>query len=110
MRNTRCNWTSLPTALTTSESPEMAGRAVVPVLAALLRPIRTWAAVVSKPAGIRASFPLEGKASLIRFQIEMLTGGGAPPSMSAMEMLSKYVPTLSPVIGEQVAAVIPANE
>jgi len=65
---------------------------------------------VSNPAGISASLPLAGNASLIRFQIEMLIAGGVAPSTRAIEMLSKYVPTLSPVVGEQVAAVSAANE
>ena len=98
-----------PWAVTTIESPAIAGRPVVPVLGAMLRPIRTWAAQVSNPAGISALFPLAGNASLISIQIGMLISGGAAPSISAIEMLSKYVPTLSPVIGEQVAAVSAAN-
>src|SRR5512144_2900375 len=110
MRNTMSFRTLLPLPVTTTESPVIAGRLVLPVAAALLRPIRTCAAQVSKPAGISASFPLAGNASLISIQIGMLMEGGGAPSIRAIEMLSKYVPTLSPVVGEQVAAVSAANE
>src|SRR5262245_47098093 len=105
MRNTMSIRTLVPWAVIHTESPGIAGRLVLPVLAAVLRPIRTWAAQVSNPAGIRASFPLVGNASLISIQIGMLIAGGAPPSIKATEMLSKYVPTLSPVVGEQVTDV-----
>src|SRR5262245_56015763 len=105
MRNTMSTRTLLPGALTVIESPLTEGRVVVPVLAARLRPIRIWAAVVSKPVGMSAEFPLAGNASLIRFQIAMLIAGGAAPSISATEILSKYVPTLLPIVGVQVAAV-----
>src|SRR5215470_11448825 len=110
MRNTMSIRTLLPLAVITSESPGIAGRPVLPVLAAVLRPIRICAAQVSNADGISASFPLAGNASLISIQIGMLIAGGAPPSIRATEMLSKYVPTLSPVVGEQVAAVSAVNE
>src|SRR5262245_55830932 len=104
MRNTMSTRTLLPGAAATTESPATEGRVVVPVVAARLRPIRTWAAVVSKPAGMSAGFPLAGNASLIRFQIARLIAGGAAASISATETLSKYVPTLLPIVGVQVAA------
>ena len=78
-----------PPAVTTTVSPVMQGRDVVPVFAAMLSPIRTWAAQVSKFAGTSASFPLAGNASLMRFQIAMLIPGGAGASYMHSEMLSK---------------------
>src|SRR5215471_8663941 len=110
MRNTMSIRTLLPWATIHTESPGIAGRPVLPVLAAVLRPIRTCAAQVSNPAGTSASFPLAGNASLISIQIGMAIAGGAPPSIMAMETLSAYVPALSPVFGEQVAAVRAVNE
>src|SRR5262245_4304325 len=110
MRNTMSIRTLLPWATIHTESPVIDGRPVFPVLAAVLRPIRTCAAQVSNPEGIKALFPLAGNASLISIQIGMLIAGGAVPSINDIEMLSKYVPTLSPVVGEQVAAVSAVNE
>src|SRR5262245_2472731 len=110
MRNTMSIRTLVPWATIHTESPGIAGRPVLPVLAAVLRPIRTWAPQVSRPDGTSASFPLAGNASLISIQIGMLMAGGEAPSIIAMEMLSRYTPTLSPVVGEHVAAVRGTNE
>src|SRR5262249_35852570 len=98
MRNTMSIRTLVPWAVMTTESPGIAGRLVLPVMAAVLR-----------PDGTSASFPLAGNASLISIQIGMLMAAGAAPSINAIETLSKYVPTLSPVVGEQVAAVSAVN-
>src|SRR5262245_59794075 len=109
MRKTMSIRTLVPGAVTTIESPEIAGRVTEPVPAALLSPMRTCAAQVSRPDGTSASFPLAGNASLISIQIGMLMAPGGAPSISATETLSKYTPTLSPVVGEQVAAVRAVN-
>ena len=78
-----------PPAVTTTVSPVMQGRRGLPVFAALLRPMRTCAAQVSKPAGTSASFPFAGNASLMRFQIGMLIPGGGGASYKHSDTLSK---------------------
>src|SRR5262245_29721108 len=109
MRNTMSIRTLLPWATIHTESPVTLGRDVLPVLAAMLRPIRTCAAQVSNAAGISALLPLAGNASLIRIQMGMLMAGAVAPSIRATVMLSKYVPTFVPMSGEHTDAVRKVN-
>src|SRR6266545_1772443 len=104
MRNTRSTRLPSPPAVTMAESPVTTGRCRSPVGFAMLRPVRISAAQVSKALGIRADAGLMGKASLYRSQIDMEIWEGVTPSTNAMEMLSAYVPTFTPEVGEQVAS------
>src|SRR5262245_52772698 len=108
-RNTRSTLWFAPGALTTMVSPVMVGRVTNPVTPARFRLVRTCAAVVSKPVGISDAFALTGKASAMTCQIGIEISGAWAPSHSMSERLSKYVPTLSPVVGEQVASVMALN-